>query len=92
MAFAVTTEELGESARSLRTDGEHQQRSERALRDGANQAPSWAVGRACRAVQAFFDTIGDASQRSGTGLTGLGDRLGVAAGEYDDVEYRLTPG
>lgn len=90
--FGVTTEELEASARSLRTDGEQQRAAGGPLRSSASPPPSWTVGRACRAAQAFFDTVDEAARRSAAGLTGLGDQLGAAAGGYDAVESRLTPG
>lgn len=88
--FGVATEELAVSATRLRTDGQRQREAGDARHAGATPASACAVGRAARAVQAFVDTLDDATRRSATGLTAIGDRLAAAADAYDTVESRLA--
>jgi hypothetical protein len=88
--FGVTTEELSAAAAELRADGAGTSAADPGC--AAGQTSTWSVGRAQRAAAACFELLAETAEAAGTGLVELGDRLGAAAGEYEAVEQRLSPG
>lgn len=92
MRYGVSTGELGVQAAALRADSTTTTAAVAGLREAAQSAGTWSVGRAERATTAFFDLLLTAAADGGVGLRELGNRLGAAAGEYDTVEDRLLSG
>jgi uncharacterized protein YukE len=90
MRFGVTTEELQASASTLRGDADVVARLTAPLTAAGEASAGWSVGRARRAGQAFFDTLARASEDAETGLRELGGQVTTAAGEYAELESRLS--
>lgn len=89
MRFGVATEELEQSATTLRGDADGVGTLPGPLEAAGAGADDWVVGRAQRAAQAFFDTLAQAARGAGSGLRELGNRAAAGAGEYDSVEGRV---
>jgi predicted trehalose synthase len=91
MQYGVATEELEQSAATLRADADAVGAFLGSLEAAGAGADDWVVGRAQRAARAFFDTLAQAARGADSGLRDLGNRAAAGAGEYDSVEGRLFP-
>jgi hypothetical protein len=89
MQYGVATEELEQSAATLRADAADVGALPGSLEAAGAGADDWVVGRAQRAAQAFFDALAQAARGADSGLRELGNRAAAGAGEYDSVEGRL---